>query len=157
MPAKTRKAAPTRTAKPKKALKPKPAAIPATTTALTPGAVLRKTDCEGKVRCECTVEAGGFRYKGELFNSLSGAAAAAAKDLGLSGTSFNGFVFWGLKPSGRDPLHRVEHLWQRYSNASSASRRRSGSGSNAEGRRPGHRQGRRARRARRVLGKGRAE
>ena len=26
-------------------------------------------------------------------------------------------MFWGLKASGRDPLHRVEHLWQRYSNA----------------------------------------
>jgi hypothetical protein len=116
MSAKTRKAAPTRTAKPKKALKPKPATA-ATLTALTPGAVLRKTDREGKVRCECTVEAGGFSYQGELFNSLSGAASAAAKDLKLSGTSFNGYVFWGLKPSGRNPLHRVEHLWQRYSNA----------------------------------------
>ena len=44
---------------------------------------------------------------------------AAAKDLKLSGTSFNGYVFWGLKPNGRDPLQRVEHLWQRYSNAAS--------------------------------------
>ncbi len=38
--------------------------------------------------------------------------------MGLSGTSFNGYVFWGLsQPAGRDPLHGVEHLWQRYSNA----------------------------------------
>lgn len=70
------------------------------------------------MRCECTVDAGGYRYEGKLYESLSGAGAAAAKALGLSGGSFNGYVFWGLtKPSGRDPLHRVEHLWQRYSNA----------------------------------------
>jgi DUF2924 family protein len=81
------------------------------------GQTALKTDREGKVRCECTLEAGGFRYEGKLYNSLSGVAAAAAKDLKLSGTSFNGYVFWGLKPSSRDPLHRVEHLWQRYSNA----------------------------------------
>jgi hypothetical protein len=49
---------------------------------------------------------------------LSGAAAAAAKDLGLSGTSFNGYVFWGLSKPGRtNPLDRIEHLWQRYSQA----------------------------------------
>ena len=107
MPAKSRKT----TRKPRKPAPPPPAAPPA----LTPGTFLRKADREGKVRCECTVEAGGFRYEGKLYNSLSGAAAAAAKDLKLSGTSFNGYVFWGLKPSGRDPLHRVEHLWQRYS------------------------------------------
>jgi hypothetical protein len=115
MPAKTRKTAPT--AKPRKPRKPKPAPTAPATTALTPGAVLRKTDRDDKVRCECIVDAGGFRYEGKLYNSLSGAASAAAKDLGLAGTSFNGYVFWGLKPSGRDPLHRVEHFWQRYSNA----------------------------------------
>lgn len=118
MPSKTRKSSPTSTTMPKKPLKPAPAPTQAAA-ALTPGAVLRKTDREGKVRCECTVEDGGFRYAGELYGSLSGAAAAAAKALKLSGTSFNGDVFWGLKPSGRDPLHRVEDLWQRYSNAAS--------------------------------------
>jgi hypothetical protein len=41
---------------------------------------------EGKVRCECTVENGGFRYAGKLYDSLSGAAVTAAKDLGFSGT-----------------------------------------------------------------------
>ena len=114
MPAKSRKTTkkPSKSA-PRTAAKPHQASPPA----LTPGTVLRKTDREGKVRCECTVEAGGFRYEGKLYSSLSGAASAAAKDLKLSGTSFNGYVFWGLKPSGRDPLHRVEHLWQRYSNA----------------------------------------
>jgi len=98
---------------------PRPAAKPQASP-FTPGTVLRKNDREGKVRCECTVEAEGFRYKGKLYNSLSGAAAAAAKDLKLSGTSFNGYVFWGLKASGRDPLDRVEHFWRRYSNAAAA-------------------------------------
>ncbi len=35
-----------------------PSAAPAT---LTPGTVLKKLDREGKVRCDCTVEADGFR------------------------------------------------------------------------------------------------
>ena len=112
MPTKSRKT----TKKPRKAAPPAPTPA-APNAALTPGAVLRKTDRAGKVRCECTVDAAGYRYQGTVHSSLSSAAAAAAKDLGLSGSSFNGYVFWGLsKPSGRDPLHRVEHLWQRYSN-----------------------------------------
>lgn len=121
MPAKARKTTPTaKPRKPRQAAQPAPKPT-APVAALTPGAVLRKTDRAGKVRSECTVDAGGYRYKGKLYNSLSSTAAAAAKDLGLSGTSFNGHVFWGLsKPSGRDPLHRVEHLWQRYSNAAAA-------------------------------------
>src|SRR2546422_549131 len=67
---------------------------------LVPGTVLRKLDRKGKTRCECTVEAEGYRYKGTVYGSLSGAAAAAAKDVGLSGTSFNGYVFWGLTRPG---------------------------------------------------------
>src|SRR2546426_5266846 len=51
--------------------------------ALVPGTVLRKLDRKGKTRCECTVEAEGYRYKGTVYGSLSGAAAAAAKDVGL--------------------------------------------------------------------------
>jgi hypothetical protein len=51
-----------------------------------------------------------------VYGSLSGAAAAAAKDLGLSGKSFNGYVFWGLSKPGRaTALDRLEHLWNRYS------------------------------------------
>ena len=105
------------TKKPRKVAQPAPATT-APSTLLTAGTVLRKLDRAGKARCECSVEAGGYRYKSTVHSSLSAAAAAAAKDLGLSGKSFNGYVFWGLsKPSGRDPLHRLEHLWQRYSNA----------------------------------------
>jgi Protein of unknown function (DUF2924) len=114
MPAKSRKT----TSRPRKPALPKRTTTPAAPIALTPGTVLRKTDRNGKVRCECAVEPGGYRYEGKLYGSLSGAAAAAAKAVGLSGTSFNGYVFWGLsQPAGRDPLHRVEHLWRRYSNA----------------------------------------
>ena len=113
MPTKSRKT----NKKPRKAAPPAPTPA-APCTSLTPGTVLRKVDRAGKARCECTVDAAGYRYQGNLYSSLSSAAAAAAKDLGLSGKSFNGYIFWGLsKPTGRDPLHRVEHLWQRYSNA----------------------------------------
>ena len=99
---------------------PAPAASPAPAT-LAPGTVLKKLDREGKVRCECTVEADGFRFEGKLYSSISAAAAAAAKSLGLAGTSFNGHVFWGLaKPSGRDLAHRLDGLWQRYTTAATA-------------------------------------
>lgn len=82
------------------------------------GTVIQKLDRNGKVRCECVVAKNGIRYAGNLYRSLSGAAAGAAKDLGLSGDSFNGYLFWGLKkPGQRDPLDRVERFWQRYSNA----------------------------------------
>ena len=67
--------------------------------ALAPGTVLSKSNRKGKT-VKCTVEAEGYRYKGKVYGSISGAAVAAAKDLGLAATSFNGYVFWGLtKPS----------------------------------------------------------
>ena len=89
--------------------------------ALVPGTVLKKLDRNGKTRCECTVEAEGYRFKGTVYGSLSAAAAAAAKHLGLSGTSFNGYVFWGLtKPGRATAVERLEHLWNRYSSAAVA-------------------------------------
>ena len=101
-----------------KVTKPKSSAPKAEPPALVPGTVLRKLDRKGKPRCECTVEAEGYRYKGTVYTSLSGAAAAAAKDLSLSGKSFNGYVFWGLtKPGRATALDRLEHLWNRYSSA----------------------------------------
>ena len=85
---------------------------------LSVGTKLQKLDREGNVRCECTVEEGGYRYEKTVFRSLSAAAAAAAKDLGLAGKSFNGYVFWGLtKPGVKNTLDRVEHLFRRYSEA----------------------------------------
>lgn len=82
-----------------------------------PGTVIRKLDRQGNVRCECTVEADGIRYNGTLYRSLSAAAMAAAKDLGLGGKTQNGFSYWGLsKPSrkGINPLASLDKAWQRY-------------------------------------------
>jgi hypothetical protein len=80
------------------------------------GTKLQKLDRAGEVRCECSVEEGGYRYGKTVFRSLSSAAAAAAKDLGLAGKSFNGYVFWGLtKPGRKNTLERMDHLFRRYS------------------------------------------
>ena len=81
------------------------------------GTTLTKTDRTGKVRCACTVEKDGVRYGDKLYATLSGAAVAAAKDLGLSGNTFNGFVFWQVvKPlrAAQNPAERLELLWKRY-------------------------------------------
>lgn len=82
-----------------------------------PGTVLQKRDRHGAVRCECSVEEGGIRYAGKVYRSLSSAAMAAAKDLGLTNKTQNGFTFWGLsKPPRRpsDPLVALDHAWDRY-------------------------------------------
>jgi hypothetical protein len=81
------------------------------------GTLLQKVDRHGKVRCECTVEEAGFRYAGEVYRSLSAAAMAAAKDLGLANKAQNGWTFWSItKPSRRpsDPLAALEKTWDRY-------------------------------------------
>jgi hypothetical protein len=81
------------------------------------GTLLQKRDRHGAVRCECTVEGGGIRYAGKVYRSLSAAAMAAAKDLGLNNKTQNGFAFWGLsKPPRRpsDPLVALDHAWERY-------------------------------------------
>lgn len=82
-----------------------------------PGTALQKRDRHGSVRCECTVEDGGIRYAGKVYRSLSSAAMAAAKDLGLTNKTQNGFTFWGLsKPPRRpsDPLVALDRAWDRY-------------------------------------------
>jgi len=63
------------------------------------------------------VEADGIRYAGKLYKSLSAAAMAAAKELGLTNRTQNGFVFWGLSKPPRqpiDPLVVLERAWARY-------------------------------------------
>lgn len=83
----------------------------------TAGTVLKKVDRDGKIRCECTVTKDGVTYKGKHFTSLSGAAVAAAEDLGLSSRSHNGFIFWGLsKPprAQKDPVERLQTIFERY-------------------------------------------
>jgi len=67
-----------------------------------PGTVLQKRDRQGAVRCECTVETDGVRYRDALFPSLSAAAMAAARDLGLGSKTQNGFAFWGLGRRSKD-------------------------------------------------------
>jgi hypothetical protein len=82
-----------------------------------PGTLLQKRDRHGAVRCECTVEADGIGYAGKVYRSLSAAAMAAAKDLGLTNKTQNGFVFWGLSKPPRkpgDPLVALERAWERY-------------------------------------------
>lgn len=82
-----------------------------------PGTVLQKKDRQGVARCECTVEEDGIRFKGTLYRSLSAAAMAASKDLGLGGQAQNGFLFWGLvrqAPREKDPVAALEHAWERY-------------------------------------------
>jgi hypothetical protein len=82
-----------------------------------PGTLIQKRDRHGAVRCECTVEEGGIRYGNSLYRSLSAAAMAAAKDLGLTNKTQNGFTFWGLsKPPSRssDPLAALDRAWERY-------------------------------------------
>jgi hypothetical protein len=73
------------------------------------GTKLLKRDRSGSVLVECLVEEGGFRYRGTLYSSLSAAASAAAKDLGVS-SSVNGFVWFGLAKPTRPVRNAVDHL-----------------------------------------------
>lgn len=79
------------------------------------GTTLTKTNRDGK-SASCKVTSAGVEYKGESFKTLSGAARAAAKDMGL-GASQNGFVFWGIvKPAARveAPLVAIEKACERF-------------------------------------------
>jgi hypothetical protein len=81
------------------------------------GTVITKLDRHGSVRCRCTVEETGIRYKNRIFKSLSGAAMAAADDLGLKNKTQNGFTFWGLtKPARKlaDPVAALKTSWKRF-------------------------------------------
>jgi len=81
------------------------------------GTVIQKRDRHGVVRCECSVEKEGVRYSGTIYRSISSAALAAARDLGLRNKSENGYVFWGLVKPGRpvsDPVAAFERAWGRY-------------------------------------------
>jgi hypothetical protein len=87
------------------------------------GTTIAKRDRHGTVRCECVVEEGGIRYAGALYRSISAAAMAAAKDLGLTNTTQNGLTFWGLTKPPRAPSDPVEALtaaWNRFEGKVSA-------------------------------------
>ncbi|MCW8139043.1 MAG: DUF2924 domain-containing protein [Planctomycetota bacterium] len=88
--------------------------------ALPLGTVLRRVDRNGNVRCECVAVEGGFRFEGTVYKSLSAAALAAAKSLGLNSPSVNGPLFWGVSKPARaaaNPLASLERVWGRYSAA----------------------------------------
>ncbi len=81
-----------------------------------PGTVIKKLDRHGAVRAEVKVTEAGFIYKGEEFRSISAAAMAAAKDLGIKG-AINGWIWWGItKPAPKilDPIEALEAVWERY-------------------------------------------
>lgn len=81
------------------------------------GTVLQKRNRKGTLRCECEVVEGGVRYGGTVYRSLSSAAVAAAKDLGLAAKAMNGFTFWGVTRPARpatDPLGGLERAWNKY-------------------------------------------
>jgi hypothetical protein len=96
----------------------KPAAAPRERDPRLPpvGTVIKKLDRAGAVRCECKVTETGFIYNGTEFRSLSAAAMAAAKDLGVKG-SVNGFLFFGLikqQPHETDPIAALQSAWDRF-------------------------------------------
>lgn len=82
------------------------------------GTLIEKKDRAGKVRCSCTVlEDGRIEYDGKKFASISAAALAAARDLGLTNKTFNGFVFWGLSKPSRpvvDPVEAINAIGARF-------------------------------------------
>ena len=98
------------TAEPAKAKRVKPTQAPtepATRDSRLPpvGTVIEKRDRYGKLRASCKVVDGGVDYKGTVHKSLSGAARAAAQDLGINGNQ-NGYIFWGIVK----PAHATDHL-----------------------------------------------
>jgi hypothetical protein len=81
------------------------------------GTLIEKRDRGGEVRCSCEVTTEGIKYAGNLYSSLSGAAMAAAKDLGLTNKTQNGFVCWGLSKPPRpaaDPVEALQRAWARF-------------------------------------------
>ncbi len=61
------------------------------------GTMIQKRDRKGELRCECKVVDGGIEYRGTIYKSLSSAALAASKDLGLGASTLDGWAWWGLK------------------------------------------------------------
>lgn len=73
------------------------------------GTVIEKKDRHGQVRCRCEVlEGGRIAYARQEYSSISAAALAAARDLGLTNKTYNGFVFWGLSQPKRPAKNLAE-------------------------------------------------
>jgi hypothetical protein len=83
------------------------------------GTVIVKKDRHGTERVRCTIVEGGVEYGGTTYKSISSAAQAAAKDLGLASKTQDGYSFWGLKkgtprPAKKNPVEAVQAAWERY-------------------------------------------
>jgi len=83
------------------------------------GTVITKLDRHGVERARCQMVEGGIEYRGTVYRSISAAAMAAAKDLGLGGKTQDGFAFWKLKKAA--PRHDAPSVaealakaWERY-------------------------------------------
>jgi hypothetical protein len=83
------------------------------------GTVIQKKDRTGNVRCECQVVEGGVLYNGTTYKSLSAAALASARDLGLATKTVDGWSWWGLKArpahaTKRNPVESLAKAFQKY-------------------------------------------
>lgn len=84
------------------------------------GTVIQKRDRKGILRCECKVVDGGIEYQGTTYKSLSSAALAASKDLGLGASTLDGWSWWGLKTrpavatAKKDVVASLERAFAKY-------------------------------------------
>jgi hypothetical protein len=82
------------------------------------GTVIQKRDRAGAIRCECTIVDGGVEYKDRRYTSLSSAAVAASKDLGLTAKTLDGWAWWGLKvrtaPVNRSGVAALTRTFEKY-------------------------------------------
>lgn len=83
------------------------------------GTVIVKKDRHGTERARCTVVDGGVEFDGTVYKSISAAAMAAAKALGLNSKSLDGYAWFGLKSapraaSKRDATIALLRAFERY-------------------------------------------
>lgn len=83
------------------------------------GTVIVKNDRQGNERARCTIVHDGVEYRGTTYRSISAAAMAAAKDLGLASKTQDGYAFFGLKKGApraarKDAVGSLEKAWERY-------------------------------------------
>lgn len=81
--------------------------------------MLIKKDRKGNERARCTIVDDGVEYHGTTYRSISAAAMAAAKDLGLASKTQDGYAFFGLKKGAlraakKDAVGSLEKVWERY-------------------------------------------
>lgn len=94
----------TKSKKPKKEPKAPPAPRERDPRLPAVGTVIVKTDRTGTERVRCVITEAGIEYGGATYKTISAAAMAAAKDLGLASKSQDGYAFWGLKKPAPRPV-----------------------------------------------------